>query len=160
MFTRFVFPVLVLTVIFVIGYWVQLLVKKFRVSQHLMKHLQFLEQRYLEFVHDRKMLADIQSEPTESLVEAVVLESAPMLKPEVDALLDQLEQANQRYLPKSLNSDIFPNVLAAYRQLWEGQDVSKLLTEEERNSFRESIGEAVRADVSRRILIFKTDSRV
>lgn len=160
MFTRFIFPVLVLSVIITIGYWSQLVIKKRRVSQRLTKHLQFLEQRYLEFLHDRKILADIRSEPDTLLLEAIVSESAPILKPEVDALLDQLQQVNQAHLPDSLDSDIFPNVLAAYRSVGKDQLGAQPLIGEQRELFREAISEAVRADVGRRILMYQTDSRI
>lgn len=159
MFTRFVFPVLILSGVIAVGYWVQLLIKKLRVTQRIERHLLFLEQRYLEFVHDKKVLSLPGSKPHDQLIESIVAESHPVLKPEIDALLDQLDQANQAYLPESLDSEIFPNVLAAYRSIGRRHQVSRLLTDEEKESFREAIAEAVWADISRRILRSETDSQ-
>lgn len=158
MFTRLVLPILVFSVLIAAGYWGVLFVKKNRVRQRLVKHLRFLEQRYLEFVNDREILADIRHESDSSLAEALVKDSMPILKPEIDALLDQLDQVNQTLLPESLDSDIFPNVLAAYRSLWTDKAGSSMLTSQERHLFRESLAEAVRADVHRRLLLQQTNS--
>ncbi len=158
MFTRFVFPVLVFSVIIAVGYWCVLLVKKFRVNQRLEIHLQFLEQRYLEFIHNRELLGNLRNEPDAILVQAILEESHPILKPEIDALLDQFDQANQSLLPKSLDSDIFPNVLAAYRNLWTEKAGTSRLTNQQRHSFQESVKEAIKADVHRRILLLQTNA--
>lgn len=160
MFTRFVFPVLVFSVIFAIGYWCVLVVKKFRLSQRLGMHLQFLEQRYLEFIHNRELLGNLRNEPDTKLIEVILEESGPILKPEIDALLDQLDQANQSLLPKSIDSEMFPNVIAAYRSLWTGTAAASILTSQQKQTFHESINEAIKADVLRRILFLQTNSQL
>lgn len=156
MFTRFVLPVLVLTVVIATGYWIVLSTRKWIVRRRLTSQLRLLDHRYLEFVADRELLADQRNESLESLSESLVKEAAPILKPEIDALLDQLDQANQGLLPVALPSVIFPNVLAAYRSL----DGADPLTDAERAQFRSAMAEAVRADVHQRLLFLQTDSQI
>lgn len=160
MFTRFVFPVLVFSAIFAIGYWCVLLVKKFRLNRRLDMHLQFLEQRYLEFIHSKELPGNLRNEPDTELVEVILEESVPILKPEIDALLDQLDQANQSLLPKTIDSEIFPNVLAAYRSLWTGKAGASMLTSEQKQGFQRALIEAIKSDIHRRILHLQTNSQL
>ncbi len=160
MFMRFVFPVLVFSAIFAIGYWCVLTIKKFRLNRRLTMHLQYLEQRYLEFIHHRVLLGNLRNESDPALVDAILEEAGPLLKPEMDALLGQLDQSNQSLLPNTIDSSIFPNVLAAYRGLWLEQEGESKVTGKQRSSFQNSLMEAVNADVQRRILLLQTDSQV
>lgn len=160
MFTRFVFPVLVLSAVFAIGYWCVLTLRKFRLNRRLSMHLQYLEQRYLEFIHDRVRLGDLKNESDSALVESILKEAGPVLKPEMDALLDQLDQADQSLLPTSIDSGIFPNVLAAYRALWTDRNGATGLTNQQGQLFQESLLEAVKSDVHSRILHLQTNSQL
>lgn len=160
MFTRFVFPVLVFSAVFAIGYWCVLTIRKFQLNRRLTIHLQYLEQRYLEFIHDRVRLSDLNNESDSVLATAILEESGPVLKPEMDTLLDQLDQANQSLLPASLDSEIFPNVLAAYRSLWPEKAGASVVSSQQKQAFQNSLQEAIRADIHRRILHLHTNSQL
>lgn len=152
MFTRFIIPVLFLTVVIAVGYLVRQMARRAVVRKKIQDAVRELEASYLSFLSGREHLADVRGEAYEEAMKAFVQESMTVIRPEGINLFEVLTSANQSLLPKELPSDIFPHLMSAYRM---GDDSDQQLA---KGQFLNFIQEALSADTARRYVDLQTSS--
>ena len=155
MFVRFVIPFLFLAVVIGGGYLLWNAIKNLRIRRRILGPLRELEAEYEAFIINREILADLQEQSLASAKSAIMADAIQVLRPRIDALLGRLESLPVHQLPQSIHSEIFPNVIPAYRSIWNGSSTAGI-SSDDRKVFREAVAEAVSADLSKRILQLQT----
>lgn len=152
MFTRFIIPVLFLTVVIAVGYLVRQMMRRAIVKKRVREAVRELEASYLSFLSGREHLADLRGEAYEEAMEAFVRESMTVIRPEGMNLFQVLNAENQTLLPEEVPSDLFPHVMSAYRAADAKDD--QLASDQ----FLAAIREAVSADTARRYVDLQTSA--
>ncbi len=155
-FTRFVIPLLFVAAVILGGYWLWNTIRTFRIRRSVSGALRRLEEEYLDFMTERELLADLQDKSLAEAKDAVMSDALTILRPHIDALLGTLESIPTQQMPKFVNSDLFPNILSAYRNIWTESQSDAGFDTDDRKMFRQAMSDAMYADLSRRILMLQT----
>lgn len=153
---RFFLPVAFLTILIMTGFLIRSLWLKTKLRNAIAAKLRKVEERYQDFLTNKRVLQELSGKPDEFLPSDLRAEVLIHLHPSLSSLLGLLEETPFTLLPTDIPSELFPHMMVSYRSIARESAAAQFLDEHDRERFRAAFAEAIEADLSRRFLQFQT----
>ncbi len=129
-----------------------------KTTKKIKKYLTALEDKYEDFIEKRLTLSILKKDTFDVDVDDILRQSIVIMKPEIEGILSDINATDLSTITVNANLKYFSNAVSLVNSLFQKSRAAedKQLSPEDEESLYECVKDAIRADIAKRVLDFKT----